>query len=484
MSMLSNKRMTIPFLLIAACWVGCEGGGSGDTTSATDAGSDGSSEGSDGDAGSDADGDADSDVDPGEEEMPTDLPGLCRADIVQSSASETDDYVGTDKGDGRIPDIAADASGLMAWSYYSADAGARWEIQVAPFDFDEGARPGPEGGPPGPTVNPATRGPVALDPALAARGSRFGLVWRDGRYDASCSPDDYNACVFDMAFLEVDAAGAPVVAAGTPSRLTQEAAVWVRPAITATASGYVVAWVQPDTFGSSVMTRAVAADGQLGNAYTVSAMGDVEREVPPALAAIGDKVVVVWGLLNQSKIEARVLDGSGKPEAEVITVADGVQCVRPQIVAGAGEFLVSWAELRGRDLELFTRRIDPDGALLGTSRRITWTPDDVAAKESALAWDGTHYGMVWLSSHENGESECKVPACKHQVFGALLDGDGALASEPASLSKDEPNSASEVSLAWDGNGFTAIWELPRGVTVDTFRRQAFYGRMQCLDPEK
>jgi hypothetical protein len=55
----------------------------------------------------------------------------------------------------------------------------------------------------------------------------------------------------------------------------------------------------------------------------------------------------------------------------------------------------------------------------------------------------------------------------------VLDADGAARSVAVRLS-DDPNPSFVPSLAWDGAGWSAAWELLRNL-----RKQIRYGRMIC-----
>jgi hypothetical protein len=447
-------------------WVGC---GTNTSSESSDSGADGS--------------DSDTDVDPDnpdENDMPEDLPALCQADIVQASASETNDYADGEKGDGRFPDIGLGDDPMMTWAYRSPDDDAVWEIQTAPYDPTQPIDPdgGVGGGQLGPK-NPFNPGPVAGKPAIAGRGDEFGVVWLDGQWDSQCPGKPINDCDMEVTFARVNAAGELVegtkVVKITNTPITK---IVDRPDIAATASGYILVWLEMDDNGTRVIAVAVnETDETTPVPHIISIKNDVETEAMPSIAVVGNTAVVVWGVRNQKQILARALNEAAEPQSGTPTVLDeGTLCVRPRIAAGNSDFLVSWSKMRGVDQEVFTRKLDSEGTPLGEPLRITWTPQNI--QDSVPAWDGTTYALAWLSTHSNGSDDCTVESCDIQVFTTLLDVNGALASEQVRISND-PNSCQDMDMSWDGSGFTAVWTLPRGLSVFDFRYQVFYGRMVC-----
>ncbi len=429
------------------------------------------------DAGIDSGGDTDTNVINEEEEMPTDLASSCVANVVQEAASEDDDWVSPGDGDGRRPDIDADESALMVWSHRAPDAGSVWTIQAAAYD------PGPEKGDGGTSEvdagtraigtveNPATSDVVSMDPALAARGKEFGIVWRDGRWDSTCDGSDVDECRKDLAFIRVDSRGQPIDSSN-PIQVTYESVVVARPAIVATTAGYIVAWFEQADQEDILMAMHLDEAGSPGTPHRISTEEEgAYIKSLPGLAAIGDKAVVVWATPKQRTILARTLNGSAEPQGETQLVAKGNLCLPPRVAAGNEGFMVSWSMQPESDIEVFTRKLDGNGSVIGEPHQVTWTKTDVT--RSDIAWSGSSFALSWLSSKANGEDDCIVKTCDEQVLAAMLDSVGKVSTDSVALSNDL-NEASQLVLAWDGSGWTAVYELSR-----LNRQQAFYGRMTC-----
>ncbi len=461
----------ISFLVLVSAitvWVGCSGGNSSNVGSTTQDASVNPSDAGIVDTGAEEDAGPEIDTEPKENEIPPTLPELCRADRIQIPASEKDDWFSGNEGDGRDPVIDYDESAMMAWSYFGSAADAGWEIEAVPYE------PGVDGGldgsileSPGPV---ATRGPIARSPAIAARGEEFGLVWQDGRWDLSCDETSFTKCHQELAFLRIDSEGQPVDSPD-PIQITMDATITAPPDITATASGYVVVWVEEGEMGPRVMAVALTEEGNPGTVQQITEEGTPERSMPISVAAINDTVVVVWSPKEQDQILARILNGQAEPQGDPYPVDEGIMCINSKIAASDNGFMVSFSKQPFTDLEVFTKKLNMNGNPVGEANRITWTKVD--SDGSSIASNGSTYAIAWISSQANGKDRCPTKECNEQVFAALLDEDGALSTTPIRLTND-PNPAGSLAFSWDGAGWTALWELTRNQ-----RQQVFYGRMVC-----
>ncbi|MFO8070311.1 MAG: hypothetical protein R6V85_00430 [Polyangia bacterium] len=411
----------------------------------------------DADVDADADTDADSDTDTGEDETPPDLPQDCSELSVNQPASGEED--------GRWPALAhGDGTTLMTWAYDEQQQTPDWDIQVAGFD------PGQEP-PVGTPLEPASDTVLAEMPIIAARQSDWGLVWLDARWDSTCQADAPDDCRRELAFLGVDATGQPV-GSSDPVQLTLDEDVNGRPTIAATESGYLLAWT--DSYGSSATVRALAldADGNPGQVRDISGEYEAAPDRRAWVASRGQSGMVAWLTVSQREIAVRKIGSDGALQAEKTLVVDGdTLCQRPRLSAGADGYLLVWAERPHEDFEIFAMPLDADGDPAGDARRVTYTTNDVS--HAVPAWNGSEWAVAWLSIKANGAQECAQSSCRDQVFATVLDAEGAPRSAPVTLS-DNPNTCSELELAWDGSAWTAVWELRRNM-----RQQAFFGRFEC-----
>jgi hypothetical protein len=419
-----------------------------------DGGIDGGDTDVDTDTDTDTDSDTDSDTETGENETPPELPEICSADLMDLPASGD--------GDGRWPEIAAGTETLFTWAYDEQEPTADWDIQIASFDL------GPDGGV-GDPVEPMEDSIVAEMPFLVERGDGFGIGWLDTRWDLSCTTSDQDACNRDIAFITLDGAGQP--ANPIPNRVTYDAVINERPAVAATADGYLVVWAEQDGPTADILVAALDANGDPGVPQLISGDNPSEIERRPAIAAAGTTAVATWLADDQNHVLAQALDLDGNPVGDPQAVDEGNLCSAPKIAGGTDDFVVAWSTMKYDDFEVYTRKLDGSGAPLGEPHRATWTTEH--AEEPAVAWSGSDYALIWLSPEKNGTGSCTHESCMPQTFGALLDDDGAIASQDVLLS-DDPNRCSVPDLTWDGSGWLAAWELRRDM-----RQQVYYGRMVC-----
>jgi hypothetical protein len=461
-------------LLIAATGVlilACSSSGNENLTLDTE----GQDSGSGSDAGPEIDsGDTDTDTDTGtgDVEVPSGLSELCH--LVSESVNISG------PGNSLSPDLAfiqaPESPGLLTWAHHDKKSDSAWEIQVVSFD------PQPEeidGGLDGGSVNddligtittPAAPGPVAEDPSIAARGDVLGLVWRDGRRDQSCVSSNIDDCRRDLVFFEVDVQGEPLQS-DVPLQVTLDVGVFNRPAIASTSSGYVIVWIEMEAQEYQVMAVGLDTTGKTGEAYQVSGEGSVNRYDHVSVAAGSGTVAVAWATEDQQQILVQILDEDGKPTGDSVVIDEGQQSLKPRIASFGDGYVLSWSRQSGIGLEIFSGLLGSTGQLQGSPKQVTWTGETVGDLE--IAADEKNIVLVWTSTKGFGGEGCAVQECNPQVFGALLDSNAKLASLPTQLS-DDPNSCSGVKVAWDGDGWTAVWQVRRDMA-----ETVFYNRMVC-----
>ena len=473
--MQTGHNLATLFMLAILLLTGCKndtdtGSPSQDPDAGTDLTGDSSST-SDSESQSESTLDSSSEDDSETEHTPPDLPNTCHLDRGQTAASEKDDWSSDTKGDGRSPEIVHGSQTLMIWRYLSVAEDAAWEIQVAPFDPEpDGGLPGPDPGPPGPVVTPASPGPLSLYPKAAANDAVFGVTWQDGRWDLTCEADTFTKCGREIAFLTVDSVGLPL-GGSVPLQITMGGNIATGPAIAGTNKGYIVVWAEKTQSAATVMAISIAKNGTLGTPKQISVEDGADHKRRAEVAAIGNVAVVVWGTNGQSEILARTLDENAEPQGDINVVYDAGGCLLPNIAAGSSSFLVSWGQSTPSDYEIFLRKLDKNGIPIDAERQATWSLSDNIS--SAMAWNGDTFAMAWQSTKNNGTEDCLVDSCNNQILAALFDENGDIQSAPVRLSND-PNPVGDFDVAWDGSGWTALYELPRFE-----RRQIFYGRMVC-----
>jgi len=412
----------------------------------------------DSDTTSDSDSETD-DIKPdaGEDETPPDLPSDCSAydgGVNVSFYSE---------GDCNTPTVAKGNKILAAWAGdLKKNEYPKWHIQLTVYD-------------PSTTkvtaTAPMAETALAEKPSIAYGNETFGMVWLDVQWDPSCKPALLKSCRRDVAFMRFDETGTPMNT--TPVQLTNVDNIKQRPNIAATSDGWIVVWQeQVGSQKGTVRAMTVSLDGTPGTAFDVSYHGGSDSEFSAKLASLGDTAIAIWTAYGQTKIEARKLKKEGIATGDVIVIDKDVSfTLRPDIVAGAGEYLVSMERKVSNDFEIYTVLLDKDGKIKSTFNRATWTTSD--ASQSTLAWNGTNYALAWLSDRNNGDTKPIYDTGSDQVFIALLDSAGKPATSAVMIS-DDPNIANNIITTWDGSGWTTFWQL-----AGASRERIFRGRISC-----
>ena len=168
-------------------------------------------------------------------EKPPELPDLCELMTEIEAGQPVGQKKLSGRGDANAPDIQfnpALSSSLTTWAYYDTpNAVLEWMIQTASYTVTSTEVDGGLDieGVVGDIRNPTPPGAVAQDPSLAAGEEGYGLVWRDGRWDSSCSASNLSECHRELAFMTLDANGDPAGDAAEPVQLTTGADLKYRP---------------------------------------------------------------------------------------------------------------------------------------------------------------------------------------------------------------------------------------------------------------
>jgi hypothetical protein len=397
----------------------------------------------------------DTGTDTGEDETPPDLPELCATTLFNAVTSG--------EGDGRSPSIASSGSTVVGWLYDPEDAGTeeQWRVQAAAYDADAGTDPS--------VAEPFTAVPAAQYMAMAVSGDAFGAAWLDSRWDPLCDPSDPDSCAVDIAFAVFDDAATP--SGDEPLQITTTGAARHELNLAPTPSGWLVAWTAADTGTLRAMAATIDASGVASAPQIISGEETFFNDsTGVALAAGPETAVAVWSA-DLSSVIAQVVGFDGVAVGDPIVVDDGASCMSPRITASEDGFLVTWSRKSYNDFEVFSQLLDSGGALVGSPNRLTWTTTD--ADGAVPAWNGSAFAVVWQCDRANGADACENEDCTAQLYGSVLDAQGALASVPTLLS-DNANPSSNAEIAWDGAGWTALWEVRRNM-----RQQVYRGRFTC-----
>ncbi|MBN2717172.1 MAG: hypothetical protein JXX14_15070 [Deltaproteobacteria bacterium] len=396
------------------------------------------------------------------DDQPPALPVRCSAHTTARKLSGA--------GSGTLPSLSGDNGSMMAaFTYDTKESGASPQMQLGYFDAENSSWL---------TVFPFDDSVTSSSATLASYDGARALVWVDARteWDADCTPDRPSACSGDVAFVTVTDGQ---IDQPMPVRTSLGGGIVGTPAVVATATGWVVTWVNNDNGNTTVWSAMVASDGSVSAPVNIS--GEYRATQNPALtmATLNDTVLVMWGAYHQQAIFYAMLDSHGLPLGSVLTLAEGTTVFAPRVTAGHTSFLVSYGARRSRDIAesatIFTRMIDATGQPLTAPTRITWT--DTAVTESFPAYrSDMGNAIVWLSAKANGSLKCVDSVCMTKVFASILDDTGALASEPVLLSEGatDLNPCAAVTLNATSDTWFVAYEIRRNL-----RQQILYSTFTC-----
>ncbi|MFK7991840.1 MAG: putative metal-binding motif-containing protein [Sandaracinaceae bacterium] len=275
-------------------------------------------------------------------------------------------------GSGLEPDFAASEDGLMlTWTRrFTSSSGSVDRLFARPLNRD--------GTSSGPQVQ------LEADVSMPARPRVVwdGLAFRIAYHDA------------DLQVRSVDASGSPIDAPQTVSSDRGNPADFVfRGGL------YAGAWAR----GSEVYFSSA----DLSRIPTQIVIRDVEHAEHGSLDGSGTGFLVAWyedvredGLPQTQSLRILHLDGTTPTETDAVVTTsisgDGfvVDDVEPATVRfGGGQYLLTWADQRDDDQEIYFARVSEDGEVVQAATRLTVAPGRADSTSAAFLDD--RFGVVW-----------------------------------------------------------------------------------------
>lgn len=401
-------------------------------------------------------------TDTGTEEslVPPELPSLCNTSVYAEYLSGT--------ADGQTPTISTISSSdsMMAWAYDVKEAGSNFLVELASFDAAAGEYT---------AEIPFADSVISTNTRMTNNGMSHGLVWIEGRsaWDEDCTPEGVGGCDPDVAMATITNGQVNETA---PIRVSQTGQAMGKPSIVAVSGGWVVAWGTGVVGKVSVMAAYVNAAGVVGAPINVS--GEVYADDFPqiSMAVYNNAIVLLWRGISQNIIYYRMLNATAQATTAPLVLAEGNFASAPSAISDTTGFMVSYSLGTTDDSEVFTRRIQPNGQLVGQRVRLTWTASQRTIWSALAHMPGGKYGVAWLSKSANGNSTCVDSVCSDKVFASILNSDGALAAEPILVSEGEGdlNPASDVVIGTNGAEWLVAYELRKN-----YRQQIVYSTFSC-----
>lgn len=416
---------------------------------------------------------------PSETEEPApEFPELCVPQTELIGGEAVRQLTLTDDGSGIYPSIAVNPEtndALFVFAHIDADTKI-WQIKTAAYKTSAEA-----GEADGGLVYtrelkdvtvPSSGNAGSLNPSAVYGHGAFSMVWLDGRYNSACTADTIDTCGLDVLFLQTDEDGS---ALGEPVTLSNEdlGAPVGRPAIAVLPDGFLAVWTVVSDGDARLAAGLLDTTGALVDKAFLLGNFVTDDSASPSVAVNDEAAVIVYNDADRQGVSALVWPHKDdEPPEEPISISEASDRNKNGVAAaGAEGFLVAWHGSKDGETQILVRALNAEGEVSGDIQQATWTEGVGAPAVAAL--DDT-YAVAWTSAYEKGSDECAVPDwCASQIFVAIVDEHGQAAAEPVRLSEDA-NDSSNAMIAWDGVGWTAVWQTER-----TYRTRLFFGQITC-----
>jgi len=329
-----------------------------------------------------------------------------------------------------------------------------WEYAYSSVDHDVYLRlVSPTGTPEGVSIGVVTSALWEGSPAVAHSGSsgNFLVVWEQVNAEGD----------WDIVGQRYDVDGSAVgslleIATGTSEQR--------RPVVAWGGGRWLVVWEdQVTAVINDLRGLLLEDDGTVIGSELVVASGETD-ESAPAVAFGGSRFLVVWQDegAGEYDIVARTVASNGDLGSAATLVSWEYDQIRPSLAYSAEDesFLVVWEDHHwgfGEDWDIYARRVDTDGAAVGSLLAISWEGADPRTSP-AIAYNSgnTEYQVLW--EYETGDGNRDLYRRRVSPGGELLGSEATLAE----LTTEETTPA----VAGDGEyGYLVAWEDSRNSAV-------------------
>src|SRR5439155_3476932 len=293
------------------------------------------------------------------------------------------------------------------------------------------------------------------EPAVAANGNGYFVVWADKRTYSATEYDIYGASVSSTGEV-LDPGGIPICT--DPGRQTS-------PRIAFNGENYLVVWEDDRESTTAfqlyqIYGARIATSGQVLDPNGFKITTNRVTRLGPAVVSDGHGFFVAWE--DWQRTDGAIADVYGSPVSSdgVVANPDGTPLVsgagwqvQPRIAFANGEYLMTYRDngpLGGPDI--WGIRVSTAGQPLSSAFRIS-NSNDEAGGRYGLASNGRDYFVVWGDSRHS-PSGFGYP----KIYGTLVRSNGVVASPNGvpiatnSLYQERPRIAS------DGNDFLVVWQ--------------------------
>jgi hypothetical protein len=297
---------------------------------------------------------------------------------------------------------------------------------------------------------------ASTHPAMAFNGARWGLVYADDSVDN-----------LELYFRAVSATGQPL---GAPVRLTSAPLDSDWPDVVWTGSEFAVAW-EDERAGANrqdlYFMRFDASGTRLGNEVRVTT--DPQRQGYPILKWSGQAFGLAWTDWRDGNREIyfRRLDVNGQLIGNEVRVTSNAADSAWADLAwnpDRREWALVWHDTRDGNAEVYFQRLDEQGVKLGGEVRLT-TATGFSGYPS-IDWSGFEYGVSWQDE--------RLTTGRPSIYFMQLSGVGVKNGNDLKLSSGSGSSTFTTAL-WNGSTFAFCWRDDRHGAGNTELYFAYVG---------
>lgn len=198
-------------------------------------------------------------------------------------------------------------------------------------------------------------------------------------------------------------------------------------------------------------TAACAADACLAGTELRVTHDEVDSS-GPSLAWNGSEFAMLWMQAPEGGFDyqfARAASASGLLGSVSPATSSHAAAHPPQLAWGAGEFGFAWSDTRTGHNDIYFERLSAAGLLTGTETRLT--ESDAADFAGTSAWNPV--AGEWAAAWSSAPAGAPGP---NEIVLRRLDASGAPKAAAVRLVAGT-GGADHPFLAWDGQGYGAVW---------------------------